>query len=98
MSDPLEVEVVSIDGSPPPPQQEPRDEAREEWFRFDRRFGRPGRGSSLLGGLLGAFLAIVLLVFGLIALVVVIGLKMIRGIAHALFPSPSRPGSLSNRH
>jgi hypothetical protein len=98
MSDPLEVEVVSIDGAPPPPPQEPRQEAREEWFRFDRRFGRPGRGSSLLGGLLGAFLAIVLLFFGVIALLVVIGFKMIRGLAHALFPSPGRSGSLSNRH
>jgi len=97
MSDPLEVEVVSIDGAPPPPQQQARPEAREDWFRFDRRFTKPGRGSSLLGGLLGAFLAIALLFIGVIALVVVVGFKLIRGIARTLFPSPNGPGDLSRR-
>jgi len=98
MSDPLEVEVVSIDGASPPPQQQARPEGREDWFRFDRRFNSPGRGSSLLGGLLGAFLAIALLFFGVIALAVVLGFKMIRGIARILFPSPNGPGDLSRRH
>jgi hypothetical protein len=41
MSDPLEVEVVSIDGAPPPQQQETTRQSREDWFRFDRRFSRP---------------------------------------------------------
>ena len=98
MSDPLEVEVVSIDGEPPPPRPRAAAESRSEWFRFDRRFANPGRGSSLVGGLLGAFLAIVLLVFGLFALALVVGFKLIRGIARDLFPGPGEPGNLSSRH
>jgi hypothetical protein len=98
MSDPLEVEVVAIDGEPPPPRQQARAEDRDDWFRFDRRFTNPGRGSSLLGGMLGAFLAIVLLVFGMFALALVVGFKLIRGIARTLFPGPDGPSNLSSRH
>lgn len=98
MSDPLEVEVVSIDGAPPPPQnQSPPGDDPGAWFRFDRRFAPTGRGSSLLARILGGFLVVALLCFGVVALMLVLAFQFVRSIIRAFFPDPGRPGHLSPR-
>ena len=98
MPDPLEVEVVSIDGAPPPTrnQADPENDPAP-WFRFDRRFTPPGPGSSLLLRLLGGFLVVSLLLFGLVAMMLVLAFQFVRGILRALFPGPSHPTDLSPR-
>ena len=98
MSDPLEVEVVSIDGAPPPPKHQPPPENDPgAWFRFDRRFTPPGRGSSFLTRLLGGCLVVALLLLGIFALALVLVFKFIHSIIRSFFPATNRPTHLSPR-
>lgn len=97
MSDPLEVEVVSIDGAPPQPKQEAPPEPEQPWFRFDRSFARPKSGSSFLTRLLGGMLAVTLLLLGLFALALFLGFQLVRSIARAIFPGSPPPSQLSPR-
>ena len=93
MPDPIEVEVIEVDGETPPQPPSPRGSAARQtgfgWQGIFTRFARLDRRWWPLWVLLGAIGAVIFLTVGLVVIVGVVVLRAIRGLLHLFHPAPS---------
>jgi hypothetical protein len=99
--DTIEAEVLEIDGSPPPPPPEPEPSRRDDpWRAMRGRVLRLDRRWWPLWLVLGILAVGLLLTLGVVAAVVILIAKVIRGVFRLFTggaPRPSGASSLSRR-